>query len=731
MFAVAAVVRTLSVSLFAVGAVYGQASILSCQASANPPLIRAEGITERLGDINLYCFGGQPNAIISGNLNIFLNVAISNRITENGTADAYLLVDNGSGFVPANVPARPGPSLSLVWAGLQVQLSNEGKVNLRIQNVRAAAAQLNPDSISTVVANLTFNSGALVSFLTNGFVIGTVQRGLYATNSTQLLCSNAGSPSPHGLSFTGALAQGTAYSTVRVTEGFPSAFAPEYDFQNQHANSGTRILVRYDGLPAGARIYTPVTVAGRDALEPTSAGDFGVTRSGGNYVGGSGSLLLTRVLNADRNGAGGQPAQIVKPGFNFINDVLEISYNGDGSGYAVFEVLDADNARIQSALITSLLALEPYTLETLTTIRQSIYFAAASTLQELRTLPGSHVPRFVTTLTPPADCRLLNDCNASYFPRLSVNQSAIEVVTDSGKNVEYRYISISNPGSGNLMWTASTRYVSGPSGSWLKVGPTAGINQETLRVEMRPFGLAPGVYEAIVTIDSGAVSGQWNTKITMRVSQGAPPQPVIQSITNAANKGVPGPLVAGSLASITGIRFSANSDVYFNGVQGRLVYGQPNELLVQIPAEIGDMPNANTTVISDGVASASYYTYFAKSAPAIFPNYLVNADGLANGPTSPVIAGTELQIFGTGLPKDGVYTAKIHDRDVWEPVYAGDAPGLVGVQLVTIVVPRDLPSMTTHVYLCGGPSLDNQSCSAPRDVTIQQAPAAAPEDEQQ
>ncbi len=702
---------------------FGQASILSCQASANPPLVRAEGITERTGDINLNCFGGQPNAIITGNLNIFLNVAITNRVFDNGTSDAILQIDSGSGFQQVNAPVRPSATSSLTWAGVSIPLSSEGKVNLRIQNVRAAAAQLNPNSYANVVATLTFNAGALVSFLTNGFVVGTVQRGLYISNNTQLICSTYGSPSPEGFGLTGAVGQGTFFSTVRVTEGFPSAFAPLRDISNQKANSGVRIIVRYSGMPFGSRIFTPRVVAGNDAPSPTSAGDFGTPVNGGVYESGHGTLLLVRVAGADANGGGGAPSQLLQTGtVNLLDELAEISYNGDGTGYAIYEVADAEATRRQSALIPSFLEIAPLAVDRLTAIRQDVLFASLSSLSELRTASTTHLPRFVSSLPPLSDCTVLNDCNASYFPRLLVNTNAIEIVTDNQKPKEYRYITVANSGSGNLLWTATASYLSGTNNLWLKIGPQSGINNDTIRVEASPNGLQPGVYEGQVLIDAGPISGRWITKVTMRVSVGAPAAPVIQSITNAALR-QPGPLVAGSLAAITGTRFSgAKIEVYFNSAPGRVISVNPEEVLVQVPIDLKELPNANATVISDGVSSASYYTYFVNSAPAIFPNYLLNPDYTVNTEFSPVQAGAQLQIFGTGLPLAGVYTAKIHDRDVLQPSYAGVAPGLIGIQLVTIVVPADLPTMTTDVRICGGPSLDDQTCSGARPVSILEAP---------
>lgn len=701
-----------------------QGAILSCQATANPPLVRAEGITERTGDISLNCFSGQPNAIITGNLNIFLNVPITNRIFSDNTVDAVLLIDNGSGFQQTPVAPRPSSSGGLVWPGLSIQLSNQGRVDLKIQNVRAAASQLNPENASNIIATLTFNAGALISFLTNGFNIGTVQRGLYTSNTTPLICSYVGSETPESGSFSAALAQRTFYSTTRVTEGFPSAFAPLSDFTSQNANSGTRLIVRYRGLPIGARIFTPTFIAGSDAAIPTSTGDYGRIAGGGQYDGGSGALLLVRVVNADPNGGGGQPVQTVPSfGVSFFDSLAEASYSTDGnSAYVVYEVMDASPGRTQSAQIPSFLGLDRNAISNFTTIQQEVLFASLSSLSEVRTSPTTHIPRFVSTMAPLPDCPRVGDCNASYFPRLAVNANAFEISTDNSRGIENRYLSVSNSGSGNFLWFATINYISGPNLSWLQLAPPAGINADTIKLDIKPTGLLPGTYEAIIVVDAGPIAGRWLTRVTLRVAAGAPPSAIIRTITNPANR-IPGPLVAGSLAAIEGDRLIGSKiEVFFNSVPGRIVSASNTELLVQVPLEMKDIPNANASVHVNGVASAPYYTYFVNSAPAIFPNYVLNADGSINDESAPARAGKIVNIYGTGLPLSGVYTAQVHDIGGLTPEYAGVAPGIIGMQLISVIVPEWLPTMTTDVRICGGPSAESQTCSPPRPIRIEAKP---------
>ena len=48
--------------------------------STSPISVRAEGLTERLGDIVLQCSGSNPGTVFSGNFTLFLPVTITNRV---------------------------------------------------------------------------------------------------------------------------------------------------------------------------------------------------------------------------------------------------------------------------------------------------------------------------------------------------------------------------------------------------------------------------------------------------------------------------------------------------------------------------------------------------------------------------------------------------------------------------------------------------------------------------
>src|SRR5438067_1914892 len=78
-----------------------------CQVTSVPFQVRAEGLAERLGDINLRCSGGVPGSVLSGNFTLLLPVNVTNRVDANNqTFDAVLAVDSGSGFAATTIPGQ-------------------------------------------------------------------------------------------------------------------------------------------------------------------------------------------------------------------------------------------------------------------------------------------------------------------------------------------------------------------------------------------------------------------------------------------------------------------------------------------------------------------------------------------------------------------------------------------------------------------------------------------------
>jgi uncharacterized protein (TIGR03437 family) len=678
----------LSFLIVAVCGAYGQ-SVLNCVASANPPVVRAEGIAERTGDVVLSCSGGQPNATVSGNLVLFLSVNVTNKVAADGTSNVLLTV-NGA---PSNVPARITAVNAVTYNGLSFTLTSQGTAEIRIQNLRGNASQMpnQPERVITLYAS--FTGGSLLAITNNQFTVGVPVRGLLSNSSGRLICTQAGSPLPSNIAFSNLVSAGSVFTSTRVTEGFGSAFAPLSDWSNMTADSGVRIIQSYSGFPASARIFVPDFLAGSDADQPTAGGDLGVPASGGIYTPGKNELLLVRVNGADANGAGGTPAFAAPAsGPAAFDSVSEVALT-NGAGYVVYEVVDANPAVRESAQFPTFLGL-PQGGAT-TTTNASVNFAPVSNITVAANAP---IPRFIS-VAPESDCPALGDCNAAYFPRLAVNAAPLQFAVNAG-SAPTQYIPINNSGSGVLQWNAVLTYTAGSN--FLRLSPAQGVNNGTIRVDV-VSGLQSGTYQASILIDAGPLAGSRTIPVTVVVAGSAPELqfPVIQAVTSAAD-GSQVALVPGSLATITGLKFNGHAVlVTFDGVPGTVLYSNDSQINVQVPAALSNKATAKLVVSADGNASAPANVSLAASAPAIFPGAVLNQDGSRNGQNAPAKAGSVIQIFATGLPAAGTITAKVHDRLIPTPYYAGPAPGLTGVQQVNVVIPVDLPTMQTYVYVCG------------------------------
>jgi len=100
----------------------------SCIPSAVTPLLRAEGLTELVGDLVLTCTGGTPTpapapgipgVIPPVNIQLFLNTSVTSRLLANPWSEALLLLDD-----PAPAPGVPGHFSCETTSGVCVGIGN-------------------------------------------------------------------------------------------------------------------------------------------------------------------------------------------------------------------------------------------------------------------------------------------------------------------------------------------------------------------------------------------------------------------------------------------------------------------------------------------------------------------------------------------------------------------------------------------------------------------------------
>ena len=690
------------------------ANVLTCTPSAVTPSLHAEGLAERLGDIVLSCVDGAAGPL-SGNLNVFLNVNITNKLTPQGNADAVLTVDSGAGPVSAGVPPTLLSTNQIAFNGLNFTVPASGKVSLRITNLRGAVNQLPSTSFGQAVhAQISFN-GAGLGLTSNDLIVGFPQRSVLASILTSVIPSQQGSPLPDTPGFSSLLAAGTRFASARITEDALDALQP----RGPLADNGIRVISRYSNLPAGARLFVPDAIAGSDAAKPTAGGDFGLAASGGQYAaGGDGSLLLIRVRGADADGAGGNFAITPAAGTNSFDSVGELDVS-NGRAQAVYEVVDANPNLRESAQFPTFLGVAPLTAAMTTAVGQQIFPGPVSTVAiASATAP---VPRFALT-TPASDCTLLGDCNGSFLPKLGVDPDPLTFTVTAGLGFQIRYIRIFNTGGNVLIWNATVAYKNGAD--WLRVFPASGINDARIRVDAIPNNLAPGIYDATLTIDAGPQSGTVALPVHVQVVAAPPPvpaAPLITSVVNAATFAA-GPLVRGSFGTIKGANLAGKTtSVMFDNVAATLIYTSANQLNVLVPAQLSSRTSTQLVVTVDGVANAARTVALADVAPGIFNPGILNQDNTVNSPSNPALVGSVIQIFATGVlpPEGGSVDVKVHDQPNLVPLYAATAPGVPGLQQINVRVPAGLPGITTEVVVCGTSS-GTRVCSPPAAITLRQ-----------
>jgi uncharacterized protein (TIGR03437 family) len=700
-----------------------RAASLDCVPSAAPQTVHAEGITEQTGSIVFNCSGGAPGAALNLDFIFFLNVNITNRLTSassNTLTGIAFTGDNGAGPQALGSPALLiGPG-SVAFNGVSLTLSPSGTVTLQLTGLRGAANQLDFDPTKSMQVTVGVNGSTQFSLPVSQIEVGQPEHGLYVAYSGRLICTQSGSPLAQNVaSFASFLSAGSSFTTTRVTEGFADSFAPKSDPQNLNADTGTRIVVQYSGFPAGAQLFVPTVIAGSDATQPTAGGDLGVPASGGRYTPGSNSsLLLSFVPLTDANGAGGTPAYLPGlPGAGAVafDSMSQVTLT-DGSGIAVYEVVDANPSIQESAQFPTFLAIAPNGNGTSTTTSENVSPGPLSTVETATATDP--IPRF-QLITPPADCSIVGDCGASYFPRLSVLESSLNYGAQVGGLTTTNYVQVHNSGGGAMPWTATVNYANGSG--WLSVSPAQGVNGESIRIDAIPGTLAPGTYQAALTVNAGPLAGARTVAISFAVTAPAIQPPSIQSALNAATFAA-GPLVPGSLATLMGSEFAGkNVSVAFNGITAQVLFSNATQINLLVPASLGGAgakTSAQVIVTVDGTASTPLTVNLAPFAPGIFTPGVLNEDNSVNSSKQPASPGGVIQIYATGLSGSGVITAKIGSQVVTHPYYAGPAPGIPGLQQVDLILPTTLTGDTVNVSVCGGPAAAQVVCSPSVAVAI-------------
>ena len=701
---------------------------LICNSTAVQAVVRTEGLTERLGEMVFTCTGNTPGGDVGASFSVYLNASVTNRVDGVGFTDAVLTVDDGTGTTPATARGRLVGSNAIIFEHLNWTLTSSAVSTIKIANIRVNATGSSNRAITASVA-----TNGISRIVTNqpNLTIGYTQAGLLANTSTaSILCDGSPFPEDSLVTLPNLYTAGTRVSSLRVTEGTANGFEP----RQLNTTSGTRIVIKYSGFPVESQIFVPDVIAGSTATEQSASGDLGVPRALGKYTpGSSGQLLLIRVHGHDANGGGGALAWA--PPFGAAGPITLDGASGvplfNGAGIAVYEIYDASPSILESAQISTFLALPPRAGGKLTVAQASVTYGPLSDVKTAsETAP---VPRFAA-VTPAVDCAIIKDCNADYFPRLFVDAPPLIFQATAGvPGYLGKFIRILNDNGGLMIWTATIQYArDGPTG-WLRVSREIGTNNASIILDAYPEKLtAPGFYSATLVIDAGPLAGTRLLSVSLTASEAPKPivRPAVSKVYNSADPRF-ATLVPGSRAVLEGVRLKgAQMQITIDNIDAPILTSTDTRVQFVVPAALGFRSTAQLIYTADFIPGAPFTVALTAAAPAIYPNGVLNQNSVPNSMQDPEFVGNIFQVFASGLPAAslGTISAKIHDREISQPLFAGPAPGLNGIQQVNFAIPSDLPAMNSEVIVCGWPanSPGQRVCSPPAVITLKRPEPQAP-----
>lgn len=526
---------------------------LQCNANAGvPPIARAEGVAEEVGQVVIVCTGGTPTPsptqdIPTINVQVFLNTNITSRLLDSTSArsEALLLIDepvgveqveahsvpntdavkaSGDGsYKTPGVAGRPtvfgaqqaSPN-SLVWLNVPFDPpGNGGSRVLRLVNIRANANQLGvgnsliPNEISMVIS---ITGAASFALNNQQFTVAFIPPGMKfsATSATYNQCD----PGTRSVTLTFAEQFGTAFRHRRFggDQNVPgSIYNTESMFYSSAftgigagaglASHGSRLSARFSNVPANVTITVPVNITS-DQYSTASPPVLVSSNDGAALV----------ALGTDGSTANESTGAVGLSG---------------GAGVAVWEVNRSNPGAISSlraVISVSYGVTPPPGLDQLRVAGS--YSPVASTL-----IASSEVaPRFLDTPQSVFPFTLAGCTSPGTF---YLNQKTVTFIgTADGSIITPAQEVTVFTGSGVGAWSASS------DSAWLGISPGSGQNNDKFSVVIVPAGYpSPGTYSGKITVNaSGATPSQVYVSCTLVVTT-ASSGPIEPGITRVFGDG--------------------------------------------------------------------------------------------------------------------------------------------------------------------------------------------------
>ncbi len=263
-------------------------------------------------------------------------------------------------------------------------------------------------------------------------------------------------------------------------------------------------------------------------------------------------------------------------------------------------------------------------------------------------------------------------------------------IAETGVNVVRRWTSAGSP---------SIVAGSGAAGFSGDGGPALGAQLNS------PSGLASGPDGTIWIADQGNNRIRILTPIAAVADITAP-----LSVVNAATM-LPGPISPGEIVTIFGSGFDpVQTEVLFDGKPATIFYASPTQINALAPGNLAPDSNTDLGILVKGVQSAETPVPVVGATPGIFttgngdgPAAANNQDGSINSAANPALRGSIVSFYGTGGGSDLANVSVTIGGYPSDVLYAGPAPGFLGLMQINVRVPAGFlaPGLETVLLMIG------------------------------
>ena len=478
-----------------------------------PPIVRFPGQTELQGDVVVQCTSPSTGAVnVITNVRVTLNAAVTTRVTS-GISDALLLINEPNPPYPVTAPqavyrGEQTSSNTLLFRNVMIPAAASPTVILRITNILADTSSLG--TLGGILSAFVSTSGislagptATAGFISTGLNYALRDASNTAVSTMTFPASSAPGPSgagvTHLLSFQEGFASAFKRRNVATSAANPLALANQssvgaiYNTETGFyfsgfpavsgfntaglATQGTRLLARFNNVPAGVSLYVTT-----------------------QKVTGSSPGVTARLVQTDTAGAGSynEVTSSITGSFGVSTVTLAPVQLVNGSGIAVWEIVGSDplsQEEIRFGVVP---------------VYNSAQSGAASVSGVLAPLAGnsqSSLPRFVDNPQPLITCQFL----------VCLTLTSAVINASSGSAIGSSTITVSDYGQPTPFVVESL------SQPWMRISAFGGTTPATLTVTGDATGLAVGTYIGVVTIRTDFFT--YTSNITFNVS--APPPPVL------------------------------------------------------------------------------------------------------------------------------------------------------------------------------------------------------------